>query len=100
MTTTGPLTKNVKKYVTYHEVGHLLPLHSQANYEEIVMAFISQTEKTDILGMCSAFGVRSSVQFSSVQDGINALGKAHKRVTPLSGVSPLLPLKQFLCWSD
>ena len=33
-----------------------------------------------------------SVQFSTVQDGIHALGKAHMRSTRLSEVSPMLPL--------
>ena len=51
------------------------------------------TDKIFCLQMqCDIF---CSVQFSSVQDGIYALGKAH-----LSGVSPMLPLKQFQCWSD
>ena len=39
---------------------------------------------------------QSSVQFSSVQDGVYALGKAHICVPPrLSRVSSLLPFKQF-----
>ena len=42
-----------------------------------------------------------SVQFSSVQEGIDALGKAHMRSIPsLSDVSPILPLKRFQCSSD
>ena len=41
----------------------------------------------------------NSVQFSSVQDGICALRKAHMCST-LSGVFPMLPLKQFQCLSD
>ena len=45
----------------------------------------------------------SSVQFSSVQGGINALGKAHMRSTPSPGTRffpPVFSLKQFQCWSD
>ena len=37
---------------------------------------------------------------SSVQDGIYALGKAHMHSTPSLRSSPMLPLKQFQCWSD
>ena len=53
------------------------------------------------ISLCDVmFGVhrneQSTVQFSSVQDGIYALGKAPR----LSGVFPKLPLKQFQCWSD
>jgi len=50
-------------------------------------------------------GIKSAVsstpcKFSSVQDGICALGKAHMNSTPLSEVPPTLRLKQFQCWSD
>ena len=42
-----------------------------------------------------------AVQFSSVQFKTTSIGKAHMRSPPhLSGVSPMLPLKQFQCWSD
>ena len=50
--------------------------------QRIVLEASSQTE----VG-CTA------VQFSSVQDGISALRKAHR----CSTVAPVLPLKQFQC---
>ena len=43
----------------------------------------------------------SSVQFSSVQDGIYTLGKAHMRSTlSISEVYPTMLLKRFQCSSD
>ena len=48
----------------------------------------------------------ASVPFSSVHDGIYALGTAHVRSTPSlteeggGGVPPTLSLKQVQCWSD
>ena len=41
----------------------------------------------------------SSVQFSSVQDGIYALWKAHMRSTPSLRSFPKVALKQFQCWN-
>ena len=50
----------------------------------------------------NAAGTRefSSVQFSSVQDGVYALGKASVRSTRSLRSSPTLPLKRFQCSSD
>ena len=65
------------------------------------------------INKCQGLRLFSSVQFTSVQDGIYAFGKAHMRSTPslknfsnvctppcLSKMSPTLPLKQFQCSSD
>ena len=52
--------------------------------------------RVDTLRQHNAAGTR---QFSSVQDGIYALGKAHMRSTRSLRSSPTLPLKRFQCSS-
>ena len=76
-----------------------------ANFRSVVHGIsISSAHLTPSLSLRSSWGARrtSSPQFkfSSVQEGIYALEKVHKRPPRLSAVSPDLSLKRFQCSSD
>ena len=60
--------------------------------------FTPQTADLHLKGIVKNV-LRYQFQFSSVQDGFYALGKAHTRST-LSTLSRALPLKRFQCSSD
>ena len=76
-------------------------LRDQISFQSSFVSVLSFScmKQVSSLKICTGFCCK--IQFTSVQDGIYVLGKAHIYPPPhLSEVSPMLALKQFQCLSE
>ena len=88
--------KNLIHYPSQRIATRDEQMHEETGSSNPVYKYVSIVYTSHV-----TFTLNRSTQFSSVQDGTYAIGKASMRSTPSLRLSfPTLPLKQFQCSSD